>query len=87
MITSSLYIPYFRNMSKQRKRKIYVAFVDFRKLFDSINRNCLLYKLIKCGIIGQMYNVIKASYNQPLFCIKTKYGLSEYFTSNTQILA
>ena len=35
-------------------------------------------KFIKCGIIGQMYNVIKASYDQPLFCVKTKYGLSEY---------
>ena len=75
----------FQKYVKQRKRKIYVAFVDFRKFFDSINRNCLLYKLIKCGIICQMYNVIKASYNQPLFCIKTKYGLSEYFTSNTGV--
>ena len=34
------------------KKKIYSAFIDFRKKNDSINRDCLFYKLLKYGISG-----------------------------------
>ena len=70
----------FQKYVKQRK---YTVFVDFRKFVDSIDRNCLLYKLLKCGITGNMYDVIKAAYNNPMFCIKAEHGLSEYFSSST----
>ena len=30
-----------------------------------------------------MYNVIKAAYNNPMFCIKTEHRLYEYFSSST----
>jgi exonuclease III len=75
----------FQKYVKQKKGKIYASFVDLKKYFDSINRNCLMYKLIKCGITGKMYRVIKASYNNPLFCVKTKLGLTDYFTSITGV--
>ncbi len=70
---------------KQNGKKVYVAFIDFRKYFDSINRQSLLYKLIKAGITGKMYNIIKAAYERPLYCIKTKNGLTEYFPANTGV--
>ena len=75
----------FQKYVKLGKGKIYTTFVDFRKYFDCINRNCLMYKLIKCGITGKMYKVIKASYNNPQFCIKTLEGLSCYFSSTTGV--
>ena len=38
------------------KGKLFCCFVDFRKAYDLINRNCLWYKLIKDGIDGKMFN-------------------------------
>ena len=70
---------------KQKKSKIYTAIVDFHKYIDSINITCRMYKLIKCGVTGKMCHVIKASYQNPLFCIKTNSGLSDYFTSHNGV--
>ena len=73
----------FQKYVKLNKKKIYVTFVDFRKFFDSINRDCLFYKMIKSGITGKMYYVIKESYNNPMFCIRTDLGLTKDFISYT----
>ena len=42
--------------------KLFTCFVDFKKAFDSINHQFLLYKLLKAGIGGNFYNVIKDMY-------------------------
>ena len=44
-------------------KKLYCAFVDFRKAFDFINRDIIWYKLIKLGVRGSLLNVIKSMYN------------------------
>ena len=43
-------------------RKLYCAFVDFRRAFDSLNHKCLWFKLIKCGIRGKLYKLIYSLY-------------------------
>ncbi len=45
----------FNKYVTARKSKIYLAFVDFTKFFDCINRDALYYKLIQCGITGNVY--------------------------------
>ena len=50
------------------KQKLYCAFIDFRRAFDSINHKCLWYKLIKCGIRGSILNVIRSMYR----CVKSR---------------
>jgi hypothetical protein len=77
MILNTVYQKYV----KHKKKKLYIAFVDFRKFFDCINRNSLLYKLQKCGIMGNTYNLIKSAYNGNKYGIKTKQGITENFTS------
>ena len=42
------------------QKKVYACFVDFRKAFDSIWHDGLLYKLLKINIRGNFYNVIKS---------------------------
>ena len=37
-----------------KRRKVYVAFADYRKVFDSVNRSVLWKILCKNGIIGKM---------------------------------
>ena len=42
------------------KEKIYACFVDFRKAFDSVWHDGLLYKLSKINVQGKFYSLIKS---------------------------
>ena len=44
-------------------RKLYVAFIDFEKAFDTINRKLLLAVLLKNGINGKWYCCIKSNHS------------------------
>ena len=44
-------------------RKLYVAFIDFQKCFDTINRHLLWPVLLKNGIKGKMFRCIKSMYS------------------------
>ena len=72
----------FQKFVKMTKQKLYVAFADFKKYFDTINRDMLLYKLIRWGISGNVYFVIKSAYVDSMFSVKTDYGLTEFFKSS-----
>jgi hypothetical protein len=63
----------------KNKGKLYTCFVDFRKAFDSVWRDALLYKLLKLGIRGNFYSVIKHMYTNTMSCVKLPNGLSDYF--------
>ena len=60
----------FEKYVKKEKKKVYIAFIDFSKFFDKINRHLLLYKLLKYGITGNLYKIIKSIYSN------TKYSIS-----------
>ena len=45
---------------KTMKQDIYVAFVDLRKAYDTVNRKALINKLYKKGITGKFLKSIKA---------------------------
>ena len=63
----------------QKKGKLYTCFVDFRKAFDSVWRDALLYKLLKLGVKGNFYSIIKHMYSNTLSCVKLPTGLSDSF--------
>ena len=67
---------------KIEKKKLYVAFIDFRKAYDKINRTLLLLKLQKLGISGLFYRNIKAMYEQVYYLVKVKGGYLDPITSN-----
>ena len=56
------------------KKKLFVAFIDFRKAYDKINRNLLLLKLQRLGIKGLLYKNIKAIYENISYLIKVNGG-------------
>jgi potassium voltage-gated channel Eag-related subfamily H protein 8 len=66
---------------KENKQKVYVAFVDFKKYFDTINRQLLYYKLLKLNVVGKFYQIIKSMYSMTEYCVKTPSGLTEPFES------
>ena len=65
-----------------KRKNIYAVFVDFSKFFDSINRKFMLYKLLKHGITGNVYNIIKSMYDNPRYCVMVNGKASPNFTSS-----
>jgi hypothetical protein len=45
--------------TNQNKGKVFSCFVDFKKAFDSIWHEGLLYKLMESGVGGNKYDIIK----------------------------
>ena len=59
-------------------RKLYVAFIDFENVFDSINRKLLWHILLKIGIIGKMYRCIKSMYTNVKVRVRCGQKLTDY---------
>ena len=59
------------------RKKIYVAFVDFRRAFDTVNRY-MFYKIFKSGFCGKLINLIKDMYSKTSARVKVTGDLSEY---------
>ena len=43
-------------------KKLYVCFVDFKKAYDTVWRNGLYLKLLKCGVSAKFINLIRDMY-------------------------
>ena len=67
--------------SKKRKR-VYTAFVDYKKAFDLIDRSFLWLKLINHGVDGKLLREIRQIYDKSKSCISYENKTSEYFRSN-----
>ena len=59
---------------RKQKRMLYTVFIDFRKAYDTINRNLLLLKLQQKNIQGFLYKNLKTMYENISYCIKTQGG-------------
>ena len=49
---------------KKKKGKLYAAFIDFKKAYDTVNRNSLLERLKKLGINGLFLRNVAAMYSK-----------------------
>ena len=56
--------------------KCFLAFIDLKKAFDSVDKNLLLYKLSKIGVSGHFYRAISSLYSNP----RPRVILNEYET-------
>ena len=73
------------NLVTEKGGKVYVAFVDFRKFFDYVNRDCLWSKLITSGICGNILNIIRSMYNEVKSKVKYMGNTSETFESFLEV--
>ena len=63
----------------RKGKKVYVAFVDFKKAFDSVHRSKLFEILVEKGISGNLLNTIKAIYNSVKGHVRHGVELSDVF--------
>jgi hypothetical protein len=61
------------------KKRLYVAFVDYQKAFDSVERYLLWIKLLSYNINGKVLNVVRNLYEKAKSCVMTKNVTSELF--------
>ena len=62
---------------KSVHKRVYCAFIDYRKAFDSINRPLLWQKLLSHDINGKLLNVIRNMYAKAKSCIQKDNMTSE----------
>ena len=69
-------------MSKRVKKRLYAAFIDFKKAYDTVNRDLLLQRLKSLGINGIFLRNIAAMYTKIEDKVKLKNGHSPNIRSN-----
>ena len=76
-VLHSIIALYLRN-----KKRVYCAFIDYKKAFDMVDRASLWAKLISSEINGKVVKVICNMYNRAKSCIKNGQERSHYFNCN-----
>ena len=66
-------------------RKLYVAFIDFEKAFDSLNRNLLWSVLAKNGIRGRLLRCVKSMYNIVRARVRSGSKLTNYINCTSGV--
>jgi exonuclease III len=62
---------------KAMGKRTYVAFIDFRKAYDTVPIEALLRKLELIGVSGKALQYFRALYESPHIRVKTRYGYSD----------
>ena len=60
-------------------RKLYVAFIDYKKCFDSIDRDALFIVLERNGIQEKMLNALKGLYTSVISAVRSNGELTNFF--------
>ena len=63
----------------RKKKKLFCAFIDYRKAFDSIQHGLLWEKLINMNIGGKVLNIIRDMYSKTKLCVKHMRTFSHFF--------
>ena len=68
-----------------KRKKLYCAFVDYRKAFDVIDRSYLWCKLLSAGVNGKIISAIYSMYNHAKSCVFKDGAMSNYFSCNVGV--
>ena len=69
-----------RNPLNKRKNT-FAAFIDMEKAFDKVDRNLLLFKLLKYGINGNMYKAIRSLCNNTTYTVNLNGHNTRWFNA------
>ena len=57
----------------------FLCFIDYKKAFDAVNRDLLMFKLLRIGINGNMYDAINSLYSNPRSRVILQDYKTDYF--------
>ena len=79
--TDNLYIinEIIQQYKRTQKHRAFIAFIDFRKAFDSLHVDTLISKLKGRGITGNMLEIIASMYQRSQSAIKYHGKLGKFF--------
>jgi len=63
----------------EKKKELWMAFVDLEKAFDGVPRDVLLWALRKMNVPEQLLEVIKAMYCHAKAAVRTQNGIGDEF--------
>ena len=66
----------------QKRKRLYCAFIDYKKAFDTVCRNALWQKVVSNGIDGKLFTVIYNLYQEAKSGVKHHSQLSDFFQCN-----
>ena len=72
-------------LSWSRRKRLYCAFIDYKKTFDLVDRSSVWSKLISCGINGSVLKVIYNMYENGKYYVKQGQALSDLFSCNVGV--
>ena len=72
-------------MHLSKKQRLYCAFIDLKRAFDTVNRNGLWYKLIKYGVDKKNIRLLRSMYSSVKSCVRHLNCLSEFFKSDLEL--
>ena len=67
---------------KMSKKDTFVCFVDVKKAFDTVDRDCLWYKLLRIGIHDNFLKAIQSLYKSVSYTVKNNENFTEWFNVN-----
>ena len=79
-------LKYLIDRQLQAKKKLYCAFIDLKKAFDSVSRTSLWFKMIKSGIDGKLFDLIRSMYDNIKLKVKCISSLSDLFSCEVGLL-
>lgn len=85
-IDAAFILKYLIDKQLQAKKKLYCAFVDLKKAFDSVSRLSLWYKLLKCGLDGKIFDIIRSMYKDIKLKVKCLNNLSDFYSCDVGLL-
>ena len=65
---------------KLHRKDTYTCFVDCRKAFDTVNRDCLWFKLMSLGIHGKILQAIQSLYINVSCSVRINEYLTNFFS-------
>ena len=71
-----------KNKCHKQNSKIFSCFVDFKKAFDSVPRDLLLKKILRMGVTGKFFNILRNIYTTDKACVKIGQTRSDFFCLN-----
>ena len=63
---------------KLQNKATYVAFIDFKKAYDSVNRQLLWKKVWDLGVRGKIFAALRSLYTQSLYSVRVNGHMSEW---------